>query len=234
MRMNTTKTNTPSLLSLNPKTIRIALVRASNGIEEALLNQSWNRQEQDFFFPKLWQQAREIWDTSENLPGFEAYVSADYSQVLDSLRTMQGRADTFLEWGSGLGVVTIMASRLGFSAYGIEISPQLVAHARQLADEFAPLAKFAESSFVPNEYRWDPRMDDDGTRTDFESPDGYSEFDMRLADFDLVYAYPWPQEQRIFSDILRKHGRPGGILMTFDVREGMAVKRLKRRVNEPD
>ncbi len=140
-----------------------------------MLNQSWNVKNKTSSFPSFGNKPEKFGIPAKTLPGFEAYVSADYAQVLDSLRTMQGRADTFLEWGSGLGVVTIMASRLGFSAYGIEISPQLVAHARQLADEFAPLAKFAESSFVPNEYRWDPRMDDDGTRTDFESPDGYSE-----------------------------------------------------------
>ena len=34
----------------------------------------------------------------------------------------------FIEWGSGIGVVTCLASCVGFDAVGIEIEPKLVEH----------------------------------------------------------------------------------------------------------
>ncbi len=187
----------------------------------------WSIAEQDEAFPRLWSQARTLWDAFEKSLGFDAYVPADYPSVLESLRKLQGRATTFLEWGSGLGVVTIMASRLGFESYGMEVSEELINHSRELALEYAPRATFACGSFVPEEYRWNPKLDDDGCRTDFDAGDGYGELDMRLDDFDIVYAYPWPHEHRIFCDILRKHGRPGMLFLSYDVHEGMQLKRIR-------
>lgn len=175
----------------------------------------------------LWKQARSIWDEFDRLPDFEMYVPADYQKVLDSLRRLQGKCATFLEWGSGLGVVTIMASRMGFEAYGLEVSSDLIRHSRLLAGQFAPGAKFVQGSFIPDAYPWNPKLDEDGCRTDFESSDGYGEMDMRLDDFDLIYAYPWPHEHTLFRDIVRKHGRPGAIFLTFDIREGMQLHRIR-------
>jgi hypothetical protein len=185
----------------------------------------------DVFSP-LWSEAYQIWERFEKDDGFEAYVPADYSAVLVSLQRLQGKATSILEWGSGLGVVTIMASRMGFDAYGIEIAPQLVDHARELATRYAPNALFAQGSFVPNDYSWNPEMGEDGTRTDFDAPDGYDQFDMRLSDFDVVYAYPWPDEHAVFADMLRGRGRPGGLFLTYDVREGMQRKRIRKSARD--
>ncbi|NIO39185.1 MAG: hypothetical protein GTO41_02680, partial [Burkholderiales bacterium] len=80
-------------------------------------------------FEALWGDARKLWDRHEDSAGFGEYVSADYAQVCQSLIELRGQATTFLEWGSGLGVVAIMASRLGFEAYGIEAEAELVEHA---------------------------------------------------------------------------------------------------------
>jgi hypothetical protein len=185
----------------------------------------------DVFSP-LWSEAYEIWERFEKDDGFEAYVPADYAAVLVSLQGLQGKATSILEWGSGLGVVTIMASRMGFDAYGIEIAPQLIDHARDLAAKYGPNALFAQGSFVPNDYSWNPEMGEDGTRTDFDAPDGYDQFDMRLDDFDVVYAYPWPDEHAVFADMLRGRGRPGGIFLTYDVREGMQKKRIRKAARD--
>ena len=77
-------------------------------------------------FTGLWAEAEAIWDRHQNAPGFHSYVSSDYGCVYDALVQLQGRLLTVLEWGSGLGVVTIMASRMGFEAYGIEAELTLV------------------------------------------------------------------------------------------------------------
>ncbi len=60
---------------------------------------------------------------------FEGYVSADYLSVFHSLAQLRNRVSTVLEWGSGLGVVSIMASRMGFEAFGIEAEAVLVEYA---------------------------------------------------------------------------------------------------------
>lgn len=179
---------------------------------------------------QLWTEAATLWDRYEKSRGFDAYVPADYPMVYEELLKLRGHAINFLEWGSGLGVVTIMASRLGFDAYGLEISPELVEQAEQLAKKFGCQPKFAVGSFVPTQYEWDPQMGEDGLRTDFDAADGYDEIGMSLDDFELVYAYPWPDEHDVFQDIMKKHGAQNSLFMTFDVREGIAVRRNKKRV----
>lgn len=196
-------------------------------MDDPLLSRMSFDQAHGLFLP-LWNEAYAIWEEFEKDNGFEAYVPADYAQVLKSLQSLQGKATTFLEWGSGLGVATIMASRLGFEAYGLEIAPELIEIAHDLSRRYASTAIFAQGSFIPNEYQWSPSTGDDGTRTDFDAPDGYDSLDMRLKDFDIVYAYPWPDEHAVFTDVLRRHGRPGAYWLTFDVREGMNRKKLKR------
>lgn len=171
-------------------------------------------------FQSLWAEAEQIWDRQQNDRGFSGYVSADYPAVLKSLRELRSRCHTFLEWGSGLGVVTIMASRLGYDAYGIEVAPELVDHARSLAERYAPEAVFATGSFIPDEYVVSPRRDY-VDRTETDDPGGYEELDMELSDFDLVYAYPWPTEHHLFQNIVRECGRPGTLLLTYDAHEGI-------------
>lgn len=179
-------------------------------------------------FLELWGEASALWDQLERARGFEAYVPADYPLVLQSLKELQGKASTFLEWGSGLGVVTLMASALGFESYGLEVAPELVEHAERLAKRYAPDAVFATGSFVPNGYVWDPEMGEDGLRTDFDASDGYDELGMNLQDFDVVYAYPWPDEHHVFRDIMKHHGADRALLLTFDVREGTALHRNRK------
>ena len=104
----------------------------------------------------LWKEADEIWEAFQNRREFRAYVSADYAEIYQALVRLRGRVTSVLEWGSGLGVVTIMASNLGFEAYGIESEPRLVDWSRKLAEEYGPAAQFVTGSFIPREYEWDP------------------------------------------------------------------------------
>ena len=100
-------------------------------------------------FQPLWDEAAEIWDANTDHPSFRGYVSANYRAVYQSLVLLQGHAQTFLEWGSGLGVVSIMASRMGFEAYGIEAEAELVEYARLLSRAYQADAKFAAGNFMP-------------------------------------------------------------------------------------
>ena len=66
--------------------------------------------------------------------------------VYEALNELRGQVSTVLEWGSGLGVVAIMASRMGFEAYGIESEEKLVNHSIQLAQSYSAVAEFAHGN----------------------------------------------------------------------------------------
>ena len=181
---------------------------------------------------ELWQAAAEIWDSHHGETDFEGYVGSDFEQVFATLASLEGQASNLLEWGSGLGVVAIMASRLGFDAYGIETESVLVEYARDLADEYGASAKFAEGSFIPDEYEWRPESGEDVFRTVSNEPAAYDLLDLELRDFDLVFAYPWPSEHALFRGIMQSCGSPQSLFISYDNREGVEVKRVADMVGE--
>ena len=178
---------------------------------------------------ELWREADYIWDRCEDRRAFRSYVSADYLEVYKALVALRGRLPTVLEWGSGLGVVAIMASNLGFQAYGIESEAPLVECSRMLAEKYgAEGVQLVHGTFIPPEYERRAAADDTSLRPDGEAEPGYDELDMDLRDFDLVYAYPWPEEFLLFNDILRTCGREDCLFLTYDSREGIQLTRPGR------
>ena len=174
----------------------------------------------------LFTEAKQIWDENERDFHFRDFIAADYERVYQALSLLREHAYTFLEWGSGLGVITCAAARLGYSAYGIEIDPKLVRNAQALAKKYDADAEFAFGSFIPDQYEWSAEFDDEFFRTVLDDHDAYGELDMDLEDFDLVYGYPWPGERLFFLDIMQRLGRRGALFMTYDVREGIMVERV--------
>ena len=174
----------------------------------------------------LWREADREWDDCRHKLEYDGYVSADYVEVYRQLMELQNQATTFLEWGSGLGVTAIMASRLGFEAYGLEVEPLLVERARQLAEEFGDGVEFAQGSFIPDDYCWGVEEVGNPSRTNFDERAGYDELDMELRDFDLVYAYPWPDEHGLYLDIMRSCGNRRALFLTYDAREGVRLCRM--------
>lgn len=173
----------------------------------------------------LWSEADAIWDKRGNERAFSGYVSADYAAIFRSLKTLRKRSHTFLEWGSGLGVVTIMASRLGFDAYGIEVETDLVDAAQDLAERHHASPSFGVGSFIPDAFEITSGLSESFINTREDGGDAYSDLDMELRDFDLVYAYPWPGELGIFRSIVRRYGSPHTLFLSYDVREGLALSR---------
>ncbi|MCH2113587.1 MAG: class I SAM-dependent methyltransferase [Pirellulales bacterium] len=179
-------------------------------------------------FKQLTDEAEQLWTEKCDTPAFHAYVSADYEAVYESLAELRGQVHTVLEWGSGLGVVTIMASRMGFEAYGIEVEPQLVEYAKQFAEAYGNQAQFAQGSFVPDDFVWNPSSGDEAIRTMIDTPGAYGQWDMELQDFDLVYAYPWPDERTFYHNIMRDCGRCDALLLSYDAREGVELVRFNK------
>jgi len=52
---------------------------------------------------------------------------------------------------------------------------------------------------------------------------------MELRDFDLVYAYPWPEEHLVFRSIVKRCGAAGAVLVCYDNREGISTTRFGKR-----
>lgn len=151
---------------------------------------------------------------------FHPFVPADYNDVesiLLPLRGSGGGAVRFLEWGSGTGVITIMADLLGFEAYGIEIDGSLVDVARRLAKKHGSAARFAAASFLPAGYEY--RDPDGGHRTGTlgSGPSGYLALGHPLEDFDLVFGYPWHGEEPVMRDVFRRYGREDARLLIYPI-----------------
>lgn len=174
---------------------------------------------------KLWADADAIWDQRGTESSFSGYVSADYPAIYRTLKSLRPNTHTFLEWGSGLGVVTIMASLLGYDAYGIEVEADLVDVAMDLAQHNAVSPKFAVGSFIPDEFCGNTIEGDVFQNTQEDAAAGYEQLDMELRDFDLVYAYPWPEEHQIFRKIIRNFASPNTYFLQYDAREGLALSR---------
>lgn len=180
---------------------------------------------QDARFGDLLREGAEIWrDYCQDRAGeFHRVIPADHAAAIEALAAERARAHTFLELGSATGVITIIADLLGFEAYGIEIEPDLVEISEDLAARVGSGATFVEGSFVPPDYRdqVDLLMSDYMTPT--EGADAYAEIGLDIADFDLVYAYPWPGEEDWLIELVRRHGGPRTRLMIYTVRDGYEI-----------
>jgi hypothetical protein len=161
-------------------------------------------------------------------PAF-AFVPGDFPLIYRTLVTIRrerlafGRY--FCEWGSGFGVVAGLASMLGFHAHGIEIEYELAVKSRQLHRDFGLGVEVARGSFLPagaeefadgtGEFSW----------LALGGADGHEVIGLDPADFDLVYAYPWPGEEEVIRDLFDHVGSPGALLLTYRGREGIELLR---------
>jgi hypothetical protein len=151
---------------------------------------------------------------------FHGFVPSDHRDVHDRLARLRDRHVTFVELGSGTGVNTILADLLGYEAYGIEIEPWLVDAAEELAERFESEARFAQGSFLPGDFDAAHLIDGDFHVTYDDAHSAWGELDRDLADFDLVFAFPWPGEEDLFERLLAHSGRPGQLLLTWHADEG--------------
>ena len=174
-----------------------------------------------------------LWDrfTEElGLERFHPFVAADYEVVLETLLRCRGPGLRFLEWGSATGVITVMADLLGFEAYGIELDPDLVATARDLARKFDSLARFAAASFFPEGYRWRAGDGDNRIGTLGTGPSGYLALGRSLDEFDVVFAYGWDGEEPVMLDVMKRYGRPDALLLLHSATSGVRAWRGGRQV----
>jgi len=163
-----------------------------------------------------------------HIPGF---VPSDFARAYGVLRALaEGdvTAGTLLcEWGSGFGVVTCLAAMLDFDACGIEIEGELVDAARQLADDFGLPAEFVRGSFIPPESEVCLAAGDGFGWLTTHAGSTDEELGLGPADFDVIFAYPWPDEERVIGALFERHARPGAVLMTYHGCEDLRLRRKK-------
>lgn len=176
---------------------------------------------------RLIQEGTVAWDEFSAMASdrFHLFIPCDHLGAYEELRKLRSQATSFVEFGSAAGIVTIMADLLGFDAYGIEIEPWLIDCSTELASEFGSSATFAEGTFVAPEYQDEIELLSSDSFTPTDGANAFDELGMDLSDFDLIFAYPWPGDEEWLYELIRRHARPGAVLLTYDVTEGFRVTR---------
>ncbi|MEZ5965083.1 MAG: hypothetical protein R3F56_14710 [Planctomycetota bacterium] len=167
-------------------------------------------------------------------PGYHTYVHADWALAVPALRRLQNTCSTFLECGSGLGVITILADLLGYDAFGIELDPWLFECSQDLAERFGARATWAEGSFVPAGARDDVSYESADFLTVRDGEPAYDDLGMTLADFDLVYAFPWPGEEERFLAMASAHANRDTLVLLYGAADGYQLFRRGRPMRWPD
>ena len=159
-----------------------------------------------------------------------AFVPCDFEGTFRLLRALADsnltRGLRFCEWGSGFGVATCLAAMVGFDACGIEIDGELVGHAQKLADDFDIDAEFIRGSFIPKE--GEQHVHDAGNYAWFttDADSAYEELDLDADDMDVIFAYSWPDEELVVSELFERYAGAGAILMSY---HGGDEFRLRRK-----
>ncbi len=125
------------------------------------------------------------------VPGDHRYAFQVLQWLLRTKALAPGAA--FLEWGSGQGMVAILASLLGFDAMGVEIDEALVRESRELAARYGAGARFERGSYDP------------------AGPAGAKV--ITAAKRAVVYVYPWPGEEAFFLGLFEATAEAGAILL---------------------
>lgn len=159
-----------------------------------------------------------------------AFAGCDFVSVYAALRAVAAGpalgGGYFCEWGSGFGVVACLAATLGLDAWGIEAEGELVEAARRLAARFDLPTQFVRGSYIPagaeealtrgREFSWLSRA----------GRSAYGPMGLGPEEFDLIFAYPWPDEESLVADLFSGHSRPGALLLTY---HADGYLRLRRR-----
>jgi hypothetical protein len=157
----------------------------------------------------------ERFQRSSPYPGF---VPSDFAGAYRALRALAeaglAPGHRFCEWGSGFGVVTGLAALLEFDACGIEVEDELVDAAQRLAGDFDLPVEFYRGSFIPQSA--DAAVADDAFSW-LTTDGGSMPEDLGVApdDFDVIFAYPWPDEERLTGRLFERYAAPGAVLLTY-------------------
>lgn len=159
----------------------------------------------------------------------ENFVTCDFHLVDQSLTWIKDNhlltGSRFCEWGSGFGVVAMLAAIRDMESVGIEIESVLVKQSSDLADDLENAARFFCGSFVPRDAESASELASEIEHVETETGDMYEEIGLEIDDFDLFFAFPWPGEHPFFEAVFDQCAADGALLLTYRGREGMDLVR---------
>ena len=140
----------------------------------------------------------------------------------------------FCEWGSGFGTGACLAALLGYEAYGIEIEPELIDISRQMASELDIPAEFLCASYIPEGFEtyagvggvdlapfWPYTYPSEAADAGLH----YDGMPFDIAEIDLFFAYPWPEEQELMQKLFDAVAMEGAILIAYHSAKEICVFR---------
>ena len=139
------------------------------------------------------------------------FVPGDYRYAFQLLQWLlrtgtAAKGAAFLEWGSGLGMVAVLAALLGYEASGVEIDEKLVQESRGLAARYDARVRFEHGTY-------------DG------SAPGLKVLTARKRA--VVYVYPWPGEEPKFLQLFAGTADTGAHLLMCLGPEDIRIYRKK-------
>jgi hypothetical protein len=164
------------------------------------------------------------------------FAPSGFATVYRSLRAIVeaklAPGNLFCEWGSGFGVAASLAAILKFRAYGIEIETGLVNASKQLAGDFGLPVEFVHGSFIPpggGAYADETYANDNAEFFELvtDADNAYSELGLDPDNFDVFFAYPWPDEEQVIENLFARYAAEGALLLTYNQFHSV---RLRRKV----
>ncbi len=165
------------------------------------------------------------------------FVASDFVAVYHALRQITtahlAPGSLFCEWGSGFGVVTLLAALLDFDACGIEIDYELVQAAEALASDLDITAQFAYGSFIPPGGEALAEQQYAAEHADFhwletDADDAYEQLEIDPDDIDLVFVYPWPNEHQTVMALFEEFAANEALLLMYGHTDSMRLVRKTR------
>ncbi|MFM8570479.1 MAG: class I SAM-dependent methyltransferase [Pirellula sp.] len=158
------------------------------------------------------------WDSWHRRP-IEQYVACDFRDVWRAMQAVKSQrlptGNLFCEWGCGFGIVTAMASKLGWDAVGIEAEAFLVQQAQAfLRSEKIP-AEIWHGNFLPNGAERLAKRQANHASLFHKVPCVYDCESLGIDDFGTIFAYPWPGEDYFLKDVFRLYAADRAILVMF-------------------
>jgi hypothetical protein len=158
------------------------------------------------------------WDQWHQRP-IEQYVACDFRDVWRALSWLTDsglpRGNTFCEWGCGFGIVTGLASQLGWEAVGIEAESFLVEQAHRFMARNRLAGEILHGNFLPRGSERLARGQSNHASLFHQVPCAYDQHDLQLDDYAVVFAYPWPGEHHFQQEVFRHFAGDGALLLMF-------------------